>query len=278
MRPFLRWAGGKQRVARRLLDYTVDFEGTYREPFCGAASLFFRVAPEKAALSDGNEPLVRTLNAVRTSPQRVSEELRSLGDEADEEVYYQLRERFNADTLESEAAFAAAFIYLNHTSFNGIWRVNRSGQYNVPFGRRNRFLMPSEEDLCSASRTLEPARIFHADYETALGEAEKGDFVYLDPPYLSEGDTPTFDRFTAARFTPEQHESVATWAQKLWQRGTFVMVSNADVPRVRELYEGFSFHEISVHRSVSGNGDRSSVAEVVITNFDAETGALREAP
>lgn len=267
-RTYLRWAGGKQRLASRLVGRVPDHLGTYREPFAGAASLFFSYGPSAAVLSDSNAALIRTHEAVRDSVDDVCkhlEQYRSI--EPTAALYYRLRDSLNSDSLDSDAAFAGTFIYLNATGFNGIWRVNRDGRYNVPFGRRERLTLPTEAALRAASKALAASRLESWDFETAMQEVQEGDFVYLDPPYLAPDGVESFDRFTASRFSADQHELVATWAVKAMNRGADVMISNADLPLVRELYSDFFFSPLEVFRSVSANGDRYRAEEVVITSF-----------
>lgn len=267
-RTYLRWAGGKQRLAQSLFDLMTPVTGTYREPFAGAASLFFACRPRSAVLTDSNAPLIRTHTAVRDSVEAVCRDLepyRSI--EPTPDLYYELRDKLNNDVLGTESSFASTFIYLNATGFNGIWRVNRSGRYNVPFGRRERLTLPSEGALKAASAALSASTLASCDFESAMQDVQEGDFVYLDPPYLAPSGVESFDRFTAARFSPDDHELVAAWATKARDRGADVMVSNADLPLVRQLYTGFHFSPLQAFRSVSANGYRYRAEEVVITSY-----------
>lgn len=269
-RPFLRWAGGKSKIVHRLLKYVPVQYGRYWEPFLGAAALFFALSPTKAFLSDLNDDLIECYRQVRDSPQLVARYIRRHASKTCEKYYYQVRDKYNRGR--PSAAQAARFIYLNKTSFNGIFRVNLKGEYNVPYGRKERPALPTVDDLCAASDLLHRSVLSAAPYEAALqsNPPQEGDFVYLDPPYPPINRTAYFTHYTASRFSWEDQRSVAEVAKTLDRRGVFVMISNTDTRPIRELYDGWDCHPLPVVRWIAANGTRHRVSELIITNYATE--------
>src|SRR5713226_10143568 len=181
--PFLRWAGGKQQLKRTLLAFLpLDVtERTYREPFLGGGSLFFALQPKAAILSDANEHLIKCYELVRDQPELVARYLRFHALKNTKAHYYRVREEYN--NSEFSAAQAARFIYLNKTCFNGIFRVNSKGKFNVPYGRKESPAIPDEAKLVRVAAALKSASLHASSFEQALDGAARGDFIYLDPPY-----------------------------------------------------------------------------------------------
>jgi len=251
VKPFLRWAGGKTRSTPFLIDlFPSNFPSTglYYEPFLGAGSLFFYTEPQKAVLSDNkNQHLAKTC----------------------EEYYYRMRYEYNH--TKPSISKAALFIYLNKTCFNGLWRVNKKGEFNVPYGFKEPPCLPSKEDLRKTSLALSNANLLHKDYREAVKDAKKGDFVYFDPPYPPLNGTSYFTHYTKERFTKEDHEKLALLAEELTKRECRVLISNADIPFIRSLYEGgFNIYGLEVTRWIRADGKRYKVRELAITNYDVE--------
>jgi DNA adenine methylase len=266
-KPFLRWAGGKRKIVGYLLDCLPPHRNRYWEPFLGAAALFFGLAPTEAFLSDMNGELIDCYRQVRRNPDLVSSYLAQHSSRTCEDYYYRVRAKYNR--CKSSAAQAARFIYLNKTNFNGIFRVNSSGAYNVPYGRKEPPTLPNRDDLRAAARLLRKVQLLTDSYALALqrNPPEAGDFVYLDPPYPPLNKTASFTRYTASRFSLCDHKKLAEVATLLSGRGVLVMVSNADVPAIRQLYEGWHFRTLPVVRWIAANGTRHKVSELVITNY-----------
>jgi DNA adenine methylase len=266
-RPFLRWVGGKARVASFLAGYVPPLgdQSRYFEPFLGAGSLFFAVRPSQAVLSDANASLIDCFTRVKAEPGAVWECLRELTYQTDPTKYYELRATFNdlSDSVEK----AALFIYLNKTCFNGIWRVNRRGQFNVPYGGKVRAGFPTIDQLKECSAALRCADLRVQDFSEALTEAKAGDFVYMDPPYLPISSTSFFRHYTSERFAIEAHERVAELCHNLSCRGVKVMITEADSLVARGWYRGYHVAERAVRRYVASNGDRYEAAELLIANY-----------
>jgi len=181
------------------------------------------------------------------------------------EEYNSLRAEFNQ--TEPSTRRAALFIYLNKTSFNGIWRVSRTGHYNVPFGGKAKPGFPDGQHLRACADALATAQLVHSDFEATLQTASSGDFVYLDPPYLPLNSTSFFNHYTLSRFATSDHERLATMAADLASRGALVMITEGDSPQVRKWYTDFSISEIAVRRFVSSGSEKVLAKELVITSY-----------
>lgn len=268
--PFLRWAGGKTRSIRFLekhLPPHFSNGNRYYEPFLGAGSLFFHLGPSKATLSDNNKDLIDCYKAVKKRPELVLSYLQPHLSNTCEEYYYNMRKKYN--NSKASIAKAALFIYLNKTCFNGIWRVNKKGEFNVPYGYREPPSLPSRNNLLDISKALSKATISHKDYKQILRHAKEGDFVYFDPPYPPLNGTSYFTHYTKEGFDKKDHAELASVANMLNKRGCYVMISNADMPYIRFLYENvFNIYEIEITRLIRADGKRYKVREIAITNYE----------
>ncbi|MCX5743989.1 MAG: Dam family site-specific DNA-(adenine-N6)-methyltransferase [Proteobacteria bacterium] len=208
--PIIKWVGGKTKLLPELLARLPDSFERYYEPFIGGAALFFRVAPERAVLNDSNTDLVNLYATVTKDAASVIKRLAEHRANHDERHYYAMRQKWNDDHRDWPAADrAAAFIYLNKTCFNGLWRVNRSGDFNVPIGRYADPPICVPEALQAASRALAKAELRQGDYRAAVADAKRGDFLYFDPPYDPVTPTANFTSYTAGAFGPEQQRELA---------------------------------------------------------------------
>jgi DNA adenine methylase len=271
IRPFLKWAGGKQRLLPRLSQHLPPSSGyeRYLEPFLGSGAVFFFLQPHQAVLGDLNPELVGAYVALRDDLDGVIEIARHWTWDSD--TYYSVR---SAD-LEglSEAERAARFIYLNRTGWNGLYRVNQKGEYNVPMGTsktNGRWL--NVDTLRAASSALRGKEIVACDYEILCEQGRPGDFFYLDPPY--HGDT-SFTKYTQSEFTHVDQERVADVAAELRDRGCLVMLTNSNTPYVQQLYSDrdFSLHESWSSRSLNSNpGRRGKRAELLVTSWSIKSG------
>jgi DNA adenine methylase len=265
--PLLRWVGGKQRLVPKLLE--IIPEGAvavpYREPFFGAGSLFFALQPARATLSDSNGHLIECYLSVRDRPALVASYLQRHRSRSSRCHYYEVRDEYNS--LKPSVAQAARFIYLNQTCFNGVFRVNKRGYFNVPYGLKETPHIPSIGALRAASAALMKAELKVCDFETALSVAEKGDFIYLDPPYPPLNGTSFFTHYTADRFSEDDQRRLADATWSTAAKGCRVLMTNADTKLIRGLYKGFKFGKIQVTRWVSCRNEKHQVCELIITNF-----------
>lgn len=265
---YLRWIGGKRRLASRLRQFVPrDYvTRTYHEPFLGAASLFLALEPRQAYLSDLNRALIQSFACVRTRPDLVARYIGRHAVRNSRAYYYEIREEYNRATRFSYAQ-AARFIYLNRACFNGVFRVNREGFFNVPYGSRDHPIFPDKHHLSRVSQALKRATLRSLPYGDALTDVREGDFVYLDPPYPPLNGTSYFRHYTATRFNRPDQVALAEMALRLADRGCLVMVSNADTEDIRALYDGLSMLELPVVRSVTCKKKKHTVSELVITSY-----------
>ena len=240
VKPFLRWAGGKRWIAGQLAKIISPDRGTYFEPFLGGGSLYFAALPEKAVLSDINPRLVETYQVLRDYPQSVIDALEVWTN--DERSYYEIRETEYADPIHR----VAQFIYLNRTCWNGLYRVNRKGKFNVPFGNHGRPVFDARQ-LMAASTALQNAEIRCGDFAKVLKHSRCGDFVYLDPPYVSSSKANGFSKYTVSEFSWDDQQRLGRTALSLAKKGCHVLASNISREDIIELYPGFSHRVIARH-------------------------------
>jgi len=271
-RPFLRWAGGKTKSIPFLRAHKPsNFSriNRYFEPFLGAGSLFFSLVPQKAILSDINKELIECYKAIQRNPILIFKYLSNHSGKTSERYYYEMRNRYN--NSKPSLYKAALFIYLNKTCFNGIWRVNKKGDFNVPYGKQEHPSIPSKEELLRISEVLARAEIIHSNYKDIIDKVQKEDFVYLDPPYPPLSNTSNFTQYTSDGFTEKDHEELALFAKELAQKGCYVLISNSDTGYIRSLYQSdFNIFELEVTRLIRADGHRYKVKEIAITNYDVE--------
>jgi DNA adenine methylase len=261
--PFLKWAGGKTALLPELLKHVPPRLRRYHEPFVGGGALFFAAAPRRAVLSDSNGELIHCWQQVRDDVYGV---LDALADHVYERAHF---ERVRAlDPLHLPAADRAArFIYLNKTCFNGLWRVNRAGRFNVPFGRYRNPAFYDPALLLRANRALRRIEILHAPFEIALQRTSPGDFVYLDPPYDPLSETANFTSYTPDSFAWEDQKRLAAACAALDRRGVRFLLSNSATPRVRQLYRAFEQRLVRAPRHINCKGDaRGRVDELLVFN------------
>lgn len=240
LEPLLKWAGGKRLLLKHLLPLVPSIYNTYYEPFLGGAALFFAIKPNAAVLSDTNTDLIQCYKQLRRDPQQIIHALRRMNN--DETSYYRIRQK----KYRSVATRAARFIYLTKLSFNGLYRVNLQGDFNVPYGYKAH-MNPCETDkIKTASNALKNARIRCADFEKATKRAKLNDFVYLDPPYTVAHSNNGFIKYNAKIFSWKDQVRLAECAMRLADRGCKVIISNASHDAVRELYK--DFESIDVRR------------------------------
>jgi len=273
--PFIKWVGGKGKLLAQLLPLLPNGVERMRhvEPFSGGAAMFFARRPERAVLRDFNPSLVDTYLAVRDDVDGVIGELELLQMSHAAGSYYGVRERYNlarvggASRPRSERA--AMFIYLNKTCFNGLHRVNRRGEFNVPEGRYKNPRILDEAGLRAASRALQGADIAQASFEAMLDYVRPGDFVYLDPPYEPVSETASFTAYAAGDgFSRADQTRLRDVVSELDRRGAKIMLSNSDVPFIRELYAKFRIDIVAAPRAINCDArGRGLVSEVLVRNY-----------
>lgn len=261
-RPFLKWAGGKGQLLPALRARAPERWGRYHEPFLGGGALFFALKPAQAVLSDVNPRLVRTWRGVQSQVEDVIALLQ--GYPHDQDFYYQMRER-DIDEA-SDAEVAAWMIYLNKTGFNGLYRVNSKGGFNVPFGRYTNPTICDAPNLRACSELLKRAEILLAPFTQVEQRAQASDFVYFDPPYVPLSASSSFTSYTRDGFDLEDQAALRDLALRLKAAGVHVLLSNSSAPPVYELYaSGFEREEVLATRSINSKADsRGSIPELLM--------------
>jgi DNA adenine methylase len=266
-RPFVKWAGGKRRLLEQYNPYlpSSDQFRCYFEPFLGGGALFFHLRPKRAVLADLNSELINCYQTVKERPEELIACLRK--HKATERYFYKMRE-MDPQKL-STIDRASRFIYLNKTCYNGLYRVNSKGQFNVPFGRYKHPLICDEEAILGASLALQQVQLKVNSFEKTVQQARSGDFVYFDPPYVPLTSTSSFTSYTAVNFGEQKQAALAETVRSLNSRGCLVLVSNSDTKLVRELYRGFVIETVRCSRSINSIGTgRSAIAELIIKNYE----------
>jgi DNA adenine methylase len=261
-RPLLKWAGGKTQLLAEIIPKMPRKYGRYIEPFFGGGALFFSVRPEGGLIADSNPELVNLYQSVADNVDEVIALLAECRNT--EDSFYAIR-ALDYTTL-SPAQAAARTIFLNRTCFNGLYRVNRKGQFNVPFGRYKNPKMLDEDSLLAASRLLSDTTIMCGDYKSVLREqARSGDFIFLDPPYLPISAYADFKRYTKEQFYEEDHMELADEVKRLHELGCHVILTNSNHPLVHEQYSLFPVEVIQTKRYISCNGKGRTGEDVIVT-------------
>ena len=269
--PFIKWVGGKRQLLPELDRLITKKCLTYYEPFLGGGAPFFHFTEtarfRKAVLNDVNPELINCYEVVRDRPEDLILTLDSFLESPDwntSEYYYNMR------ALEPTASVirAARFVYLNKTCFNGMHRVNKSGKFNVPFGKYKNPKLYDRETLLSCSEVLKKyATLRCGSFEDAVKDAGPGDLVYFDPPYVPVSETSNFTSY-AGEFVYLHQQKLASLYRELYNRGVMVVLSNSDTPLIHELYSGFDVHIVGAKRSINSKGDgRGKVNEVVVVGI-----------
>lgn len=272
-KPFVKWAGGKRQIMSEIKKYVPENYDTFYEPFVGGGAVFFELAPKKAVINDYNSELMNVFECIKDEVKfdKMCTELNHHEANHSEEYYYQVR-NIDRDPKKynklADYKKAARTIYLNKACFNGLYRVNSKNEFNVPFGKKEKVNTYEGQNLGVVHCILNfnDIKLLSTDFEEAVKDAKKGDFVYLDPPY--DSDTSTFNDYTENGFNKDEQRRLALLFKELSDRGCYVMLSNHNTILVNELYKDYNIHVISAKRNINSNGKkRGKVEEVIITNY-----------
>lgn len=273
--PIIKWAGGKRQLLPEIKKRLPEKFNTYFEPFAGGLAVFLSLSPQKAVINDLNYELYNLYTTVKYDAESIIEILRIHADKDTKEYYLDLRltDRDGRLELMSNAERAARFIYMNKTSFNGLWRVNRNNQNNVPYANKKNKYKVDEEGIRALSSYLNEVdtTILNKDYFDAVSTAKTGDFIYFDPPYIPANETSNFASYTADGFGWDEQIRLRDLIVDLTNRGVKIMYSNADVPLLYTLFEnvdGITIYQVQATRMINSNAaKRGKVGEVLITNY-----------
>ena len=264
-RPMLKWAGGKSQLLRVILKHVPPSYNSYYEPFVGGGALFYAIKPRNAVLSDSNGELINTYVQVRDNLDNLITALSKYPNE--ESFFYDMRALSPMDL--NPLMRAARFIYLNKTCFNGLYRVNSKNEFNTPFGKYPKPTICDKGNLKLCSKALQGVALDSAYFNKSemTNSADDGDFVYLDPPYVPVSDT-SFVGYSKKGFSMEDHETLATIFEEKAGKGVKMLLSNSDVPWVRERYKDFNIVETEARRSINSQGQgRGKVGELLIKSY-----------
>jgi DNA adenine methylase len=270
--PFLKWAGGKNQIFDQLRPFFPAKFNNYFEPFVGSGAVFFNLRKIhghfSATLTDRNAELVNCYKTIRDDLDKLIPSLEAHKRYHDERRYYRIRGQDPGDLSTIERA--ARFIYLNKTCYNGLYRVNKSGKFNVPVGSYNNPSIFDEDNLFAVTRVLRGVRLQAGDFSAVLDSAKPNDLIYFDPPYYTEDTGFTgyaVSASGAASFGADEHRQLRNVVDALHKRGCRVVVSNSDTDYVRRLYSKYKTHVVKARRYINCNGaGRHPVSELVITN------------
>ena len=266
--PIIKWVGGKRQLMFELLKNMPENYNRYFEPFIGGGALFFELQPNKAYISDMNKELINLYQVVRDNVDELIADLQK--HDITKEYFMEIRNIDRTDEYEnwSDIQKASRFIYLNRTCFNGMYRVNSKGEFNVPFGHYKNPRILDENNLINCSNLLQRTEIKHADFSKILKKVKKDDFVYFDPPYVPLSETSSFTSYTKDGFDMDMQFKLRDVCDELDTMGVKFLLSNSDTKLVNELYENYNIKKVFASRQINANADgRGKITEVLVRNY-----------
>ena len=273
LQPFTKWTGGKRQLLGELRSYMPETYGRYFEPFVGGGALFFDLAPEKAVINDFNEELINAYRQIKNNPAELINLLIKHKENNSKDYYLELRsaDRDGRISRMTGVERAARILYMLRVDFNGLYRVNSKNQFNVPYGRYKNPKIVDVDLLYQISEYLNEndVEILQTDFAEAVKDAQTGDFVYFDPPYIPLNETSSFTSYTHEGFSYEEQIRLRNTFKELTERGVYAILSNSSSPLVEELYKDFNIYFVEAQRT---NGAKSSsrgkISEIIVTNYD----------
>lgn len=273
MSPFVKWAGGKKQLIEKIRDRIPSEYNTYYEPFVGGGAVLFELRPKKAVINDVNEQLINIYRQLKAEPFAVIREIKNMDQQVcNKELYLSVREKYNQkiQNHELDVECAGMMIWLNKHCFNGLYRVNNKGFFNVPYNNRKLGSSIDETNIMNIGYFLRDADvdIRCEDFEKTCEKIKKGDFVYFDSPYIPVSVTASFTDYTKDGFTYDDHIRLAKLFKRLDSKGVKCMLSNNDVTLVYELYNGYNIEQVDVKRNINSIVNKRVGKEVIIRNYD----------
>ncbi len=270
--PFVKWAGGKRQLIPQIRERMPEKYNNYYEPFVGGGAVLFELQPANALINDINKALINTYNIICNEADAFLEAVNRLDEEMWEDgkkYYYSVREHYNDKLMKSEydVELAALFVFINKHCFNGLYRVNGKGLFNVPYNNSRR-TSADENVIREVSKYLKGVKIINGDFEEACKDAKKGDFVFIDSPYAPLNPT-SFESYTKEGFDIESHKRVAKLYDELTGRGCHCMLTNHNTELINELYgnKGYKIDVVSVKRMINSDASNRVGKEVIICNY-----------
>lgn len=279
MQPFVKWAGGKRQLIPELTKIMPSNFNQYFEPFIGGGALLLELKHKNSIISDNNHVLIGTYNDIKHNIDKLfplldklQNEHNSCGDkEKAKEFYYQQRDNFNQIIFDDNESLnrSALFLYLNKACFNGLYRVNSKGLFNVPSNQKTTINIYERDNLVQISQFLQTVDIYNQDFEETAVKAKKGDLVFFDSPYAPLNPT-SFDSYTKEGFSTEEHIRLANLFKKLTKNGVYCILTNHNTEFIRDLYKDFHIKEVDVKRMINSDAKNRVGKEVIITNYELE--------
>lgn len=273
MGPFVKWAGGKTQLLEKLYNRTPDSYGTYYEPFIGGGAVLLGVKPKKAVINDVNEQLINVYRQLKADPRAVIKAVKAIDEQVcNKEFYLLMRQKYNEKIQKKEldAECAGMMIWINKHCFNGLYRVNNKGLFNVPYNNKELGKSIDEANLMSIGYYLKESDvdIRCEDFEKACENVVANDFVYFDSPYIPVSETASFTDYTKDGFSYDDHVRLAELFKRLDAKGAKVMLSNHNVDLVYELYDGYNIEAVDVKRMINSDASKRTGKEVIIRNYE----------
>lgn len=273
MQPFTKWTGGKRQLLPILRSYMPEKYNCYFEPFIGGGALFFDLVPQKAVINDFNEELMNTYTQIKNNPTSLIELLTEHKKNNSKDYYLKVRsvDRDETITRMSDVERAARLMYMLRVDFNGLYRVNSKNQFNVPYGKYKNPKIIDRELIYQISDYLNEndIRMLSTDFEEAVSQAKRGDFVYFDPPYIPLNETSSFTSYTHEDFTYEEQVRLRNVFKQLDKKGVYVMLSNSSSPLALKLYQDYNIHFVDAVRTNGAKTEsRKKIKEIIVTNYD----------
>lgn len=268
--PFVKWAGGKRQLLTQIKERMPKKYNYYYEPFVGGGAVLFNLLPKNAVINDINKSLINTYRQIKDRPKEFLEAIAVFDENiinGGKEFFYAKRELYNDKMMKAEfdIELAALFVFLNKHCFNGLYRVNGKGLFNVPYNNSKK-VSCIEENIMSISEYLKTITIIEGDFENACENAKKGDFMFLDSPYAPLNPT-SFESYTKEGFNIESHNRLAKLFKELSNRGCYCMLTNHNTEFINELYNGYKKEIVTVKRSINVKANKRTGEEIIITNY-----------
>lgn len=270
--PVIKWVGGKRQLLHELVNYMPKKYNVYFEPFIGGGAFLLKLLPTNAIINDANEELINMYKVIREHPQELINQLIIHQKNNSKEYYLRIREVDRTGEIKkyTDIQRAARLMYMLRVDFNGMYRVNSKGQFNVPYGKYKNPKIVNDDNIYKLSEYFNSSNIkmMYGDFEKSVNNAKAGDLVYFDPPYIPLTKTSSFTSYTANNFNLEDQKRLANTFFNLSKKGVNVMLSNSDTELTRKLYDKANIHEVRANRAINSNGSkRGKISELIITNY-----------
>lgn len=274
-RPFVKWAGGKSRLAPKIASFFPEYYNDYYEPFLGSGAVYFEIAPQRGILNDLNANLIEVYKSIKQNPRGLIREMKLIEKEYNSlktleekaEYYYGIREEYNHNKID-RLRKAGFFVFLNKAGWNGMYRENSLGYYNIPFGKKENLKLFDEQNIISVSQNIQKMKFTTLDYKDAVKSANKGDLIYFDPPYFPLSKTASFTDYQKKGFSEQDQKELHGLAVDLVKRGCYVVVSNSNCKKTLDLYKDFEIKKIKVSRTIGAKvTTRGKIEEIVALGY-----------